>query len=114
MNSIKGLWSSIGAGTSNHSNDNDLQSIVRQDDAVIIDVRENFEFNSGHVDNARNMPLSQFGSFVNEIMKINAPIVLYCQSGNRSGQAVQMLKGKGKDNVYNGGSLGIMKSFMIR
>ena len=114
MNSIKEFWSSLGASKSNLSDDNDLQSIVRQDDAVIIDVREKFEFNSGHVNNARNMPLSQFGSFVNEIMKINSPVVLYCQSGNRSGQAVQILKNQGKDNVYNGGSLGIMKSFMIR
>jgi phage shock protein E len=36
---------------------------------------------------------------------MSKPLILVCQSGNRSGMALSMLKAKGVDDIYNGGSV---------
>jgi len=91
----------------------DIQSIVNQKDAHIIDVREVPEFNTGHVDIAINMPLSTIRDFIDQIKTMEGPKVLYCRSGNRSGQAVKFLSDLGVSDIYNGGSFTLMSSYMI-
>ena len=91
----------------------DIQDILKEKDTKIIDVREPYEFMTNRIYEATNMPLSRFGDFIDEIKKMEGKIVFYCRSGNRSGQAVNYLKGIGLDNVYNGGSLMLMQSYMI-
>ena len=91
----------------------DIQEIVKEQKAHIIDVRETFEYDMNHVKDAVNMPLSKFVNFVDEIKKMEGKKVFYCRSGNRSGQAVNYLKNMGLKEVYNGGSLPIMNSFLI-
>jgi rhodanese-related sulfurtransferase len=60
-----------------------------------------------------NMPLSRFMDFMDEIKEMKGNIVFYCRSGNRSGQAVNYLKSQGMDNVFNGGSLMLMQSYIL-
>lgn len=43
-------------------------------DAILIDVREPHEFKSGHIPGAKNLPLSQLKSRVNEI-PIDKPVI---------------------------------------
>ena len=76
--------------------------------ALIIDVRESFEFISKHIKGALNLPLSSIPFKVEELKTQKRPLVLYCKSGNRSGQGVKFLKSNGLDDVYNGGSLADM------
>jgi rhodanese-related sulfurtransferase len=90
----------------------DIQSIVNQKDAHIIDVRELSEFNNGHIETALHMPLSTFRDYIDQIKEMNGPKVFYCRSGNRSGQAVKFLSGLGVTDIYNGGSLTLMSSYM--
>lgn len=75
-----------------------------QDDAVvIIDVREPFEYAAGHVSGALNMPLEQLSEKVSAAaIKPDTPIVTYCRSGGRAGQAVEVLRELGYTNVTNG------------
>ena len=73
--------------------------------ALIIDVRSEGEFASGHVDGALNLPLDRFSQNHAQIARDKAKqIVLYCRSGARSGQAMQFLMQQGYANVVNGGS----------
>ncbi len=66
-----------------------------RDGAVLLDVRTTGEFAGGHIDGARNIPLSDLPSRVGELKKEGKPIVVYCQSGMRSGSAVRLLAGEG-------------------
>ena len=91
----------------------DIQAILKQDDAHIIDVREVVEFNSGHIAGAVNMPLSVFGNFLNQLKSLKGPKIFYCRSGNRSGQAVDYLSQLGIPEVYNGGSLVLMEAYLL-
>ncbi len=70
---------------------------------TIIDVRTPVEFMGGHVAGSINIPLSDITTKLDEIKKMNQPIILCCASGGRSGQATMFLKQHGV-NCSNGGS----------
>lgn len=70
--------------------------------AIIIDVRSSAEFASGHIKNSKNIPLNMIGSRVEEIKKMNKPVITCCLSGMRSSQATSILKNNGIE-VMNGG-----------
>ncbi|GAB5553846.1 MAG: hypothetical protein Sapg2KO_34370 [Saprospiraceae bacterium] len=91
----------------------DIQTILKSDDVHIIDVREPYEFMTERLYEATNMPLSRFQDFIKDIKKMSGKKIFYCQSGNRSGQAVAYLKSIGIQEVYNGGSLYLMKSYLL-
>jgi rhodanese-related sulfurtransferase len=66
--------------------------------AQLIDVREQNEFENGHILGARNIPLSQLKMRLKEI-RPDKPVYLYCQNGMRTGRAAQMLKRKGYSDL---------------
>ncbi len=66
--------------------------------AQLIDVREQNEFENGHILGARNIPLSQLKMRLKEIRQ-DKPVYLYCQNGMRTGRAAQMLKRKGYQDL---------------
>lgn len=82
-----------------------LKEILHQSEPLVIDVREPFEFSMGHVENATNIPLGQIPGHIDEFRSMEKPIVFYCRSGMRSGQAVTFLQGLGVRDIYNGGGL---------
>ncbi|HMQ49413.1 MAG TPA: rhodanese-like domain-containing protein [Saprospiraceae bacterium] len=83
----------------------DFKKIISQQEPVIVDVRETFEFSMGHVDGAINIPLGLIPLRFEELQKMNKPLFMYCRSGGRSGQATAFLKSKGIKEVYNAGGL---------
>lgn len=84
-----------------------VRNLVEQD-AYIVDVREEAEFAAGHIINAHNIPLSQLRERMNEIPK-DVPVYVHCRSSQRSYYALCCLKGNGYDNIINisGSYLGI-------
>ncbi|QVY60313.1 rhodanese-like domain-containing protein [Cytobacillus gottheilii] len=66
--------------------------------AQLIDVREPNEYEAGHILGARNIPLSQLKTRLQEL-RPDKPVYLYCQSGMRSGRAAQLLNRKGYKNL---------------
>jgi len=76
--------------------------LFNHEDALVLDVRENSEFNDGHIAKACHIPLGQLKSRLNELEKFkDKPIVAVCRSGSRSRHACSMLKKSGFDKTYN-------------
>lgn len=75
-------------------------------DAVLIDVRTPAEFAEGHLEGAVNIDL-QSGDFEQLIAALpqDGDYVVYCRSGNRSGQAVEIMHGLGFENLVDAGGL---------
>jgi phage shock protein E len=67
---------------------------------VIIDVREPDEFATGRIPGATLIPLGELANRTDEV-PTDVPVVMVCRSGNRSGQAVQLLQKAGFTNVHN-------------
>ena len=71
--------------------------------ALVIDVRSKEEFRSGHLKGAKNMPIGSLASKIDEIKKLDKPVVFCCASGMRSGQATSMMKSQGIECMNGGG-----------
>ena len=61
---------------------------------LLLDVRENDEWQAGHAPQAKHLPLGELDATA---LGDDRPIVTVCRSGNRSGQAAQALLGAGRD-----------------
>lgn len=85
----------------------DVRSLV-ENNAFIVDVREENEYAGGHLLNSVNIPLSQLRERMEEIPK-DRPVYLHCRSSQRSYNAIMALQGHGYENLYNisGSYLGI-------
>ena len=68
------------------------------DGATIIDVRTPEEYSREHISGAINIPLDMIDSIS---IDTSSKIVVYCQSGMRSKQAVEKLAKLGYKNLYN-------------
>jgi rhodanese-related sulfurtransferase len=76
--------------------------MLNHEDAVFLDVRNDTEFATGHLANARHIPLEVLKDRVSELQKLRArPIIAYCRNGQRSNRAAAMLKAQGFENVHN-------------
>lgn len=77
---------------------------------VVIDVREAWEYASGHIPGARLISLGEFARRTEELDP-KQPVALICASGSRSQSAAALLGQKGFDVVYNvvGGTLNWMQ-----
>lgn len=82
-----------------------------ESNAQIIDVREPNEFANGHINGAKNIPMSQIRQRLDEIDPSRA-VYVHCRTGQRSYNVALMLQAKGFD-VYNiaGSFLWISYSF---
>ena len=70
--------------------------LINHKDAIILDVREQKEYDSGHVLNAKLIPLGKLNERLGELEKFRArPIVVMCRSGQRSSSAMAPLTKKG-------------------
>lgn len=76
-------------------------------EVLAVDVRQPEEFDSGHILDAINFPLDTINAkTAAEILPDkNAPLYLYCRSGNRSAQAGEILLGLGYTNLKDLGGL---------
>lgn len=77
---------------------------------IIIDVRTYEEFASGHIENAKNIPLQIIETKVNDIKKLNKPVIVCCKSGMRSAQATAILKRNGIECINGGGWQSLQKN----
>ena len=75
--------------------------IINHEAALVVDVSENGEFNSGHVPGAINVPLKELDAIPKKLEKHkDKPVIVICRTGNRSNRAVGMLKKQGFESLF--------------
>jgi rhodanese-related sulfurtransferase len=90
--STGGPW--VSAGQATH--------LINREDAIVVDVREPGEYGAGHALGAKNLPLARIESGAGDVVKKkDATLILYCDSGERSGKAAAALRKQGYTKVLN-------------
>ena len=83
-----------------------LELIINGADVVVIDVRTGAEFAERHIPNSINWPLWEIeNTYIQPLFETDATLLVICQSGNRSRQAVRALMELGFTNVYDIGGI---------
>ena len=67
---------------------------------VVVDVREPWEYQQGHIPGAVLMPLGQLSMRLGEL-DLDKPVAVICATGNRSQSASALLGQKGFKTIYN-------------
>lgn len=80
-----------------------LKNLLDQPNAQVIDVRETWEFEGGHVQGSKNIPMGDVFTHLDELRAAQGPLIFVCASGNRSGQVVAFLQNMDFRDIYNGG-----------
>lgn len=102
-----GLISHLFGSSTPALNATQVQARLRQKPKpFLLDVRQPEEYEAGHIEGARLIPLGELGQRMGELPS-EAEIICVCRSGNRSGYAVQMLSGRGYRTFnLSGGMIG--------
>jgi len=87
--------------------------LINHKNALVLDVREESEYKSGHILNAKWIPLGKLAERAGELEKYREQsIVVVCRSGNRSASACSVLGKQGFTQAVNmaGGVMAWQKS----
>ncbi len=80
----------------------EAKKLITKINPLILDVRTPNEYHSGHIENAKLIPVQQLESRLSELEKHkNKEILVYCRSGNRSTVASEILIRNGFKKLYN-------------
>lgn len=78
-----------------------LSSLVNQENARVIDVREAAEFRAGHIAGSENLPQARLADHLPDLKSDpDRPIVIVCNMGQVAGSVGQQLKAAGLTRVY--------------
>lgn len=103
------------AGCGGNSTDGSYQQITQEEakemmdiqEVIILDVREQDEYNSGHIPGAVLLPVGTIDedSAAEVILEKDTTVLVYCRSGNRSKTAASALAELGYTNIYEFGGI---------
>ncbi len=81
--------------------------LQRTPDAVLLDVREEPEYLTGHAVGALLLPVDEITpeTAAETIPELQTPVFVYCRTGRRSRRAARMLEALGYENLYDMGGL---------
>lgn len=104
-----------GCGNVPEKTDSDYKKITAEDaknkmeenqDVIVVDVRTLSEYDEGHIEGAILIPNETITDTPPELLPdLDAEILIYCRSGNRSQQAAEKLIDLGYTNVYDFGGI---------
>ena len=77
-----------------------VASVKDREDVVVLDVREQWEYDEGHIPGVTLIPMGEVANRLAEI-PTDKEVIVTCRSGNRSGQITDFLRQQGYDNVHN-------------
>ena len=84
----------------------DVNTIVSEEGAIVVDVRTSEEYNTDHIENAININSETIKYTVKgKIKDLDTPIIVYCQSGRRSAESAKILTELGYTKVYDMGGI---------
>ena len=74
--------------------------LINRKEAIVVDVREKKEFESGHIVDSINIPMTKLKQRITEVWKYkDKPVVVVCKLGQHSGQAAKILQEAGHADV---------------
>lgn len=79
----------------------ELANLIGSEACDVIDVRDQAEFESGHIANARNIPLETLRDDPEKFLVAGKPLVFICKKGVRSLAAAKLADRFGFERVYN-------------
>ena len=71
--------------------------LINGGDALVVDVRDQSEYEAGHVLGARHLPLARLDS--HDLKRKDKTLILYCDSGDRAAKAAAALRKQGFEKV---------------
>jgi phage shock protein E len=77
-----------------------VNGLMNDPEVFLIDVREPYEYEAGHIPGITLIPMGDIASRLNEI-PTDKEVIITCRSGNRSGQVADYLRAQGFTNVHN-------------
>lgn len=77
-----------------------VATVKDRDDVYLLDVREQWEYDEGHIPGITLLPMGEVPNRLDEIPK-DKEVIVTCRTGNRSGQVADFLRQNGFDNVHN-------------
>lgn len=83
---------------------NDMDSLLGK--VELIDIRESYEYNTGTLDTAKNIPMGDMLGNPEQYLDKDKTYYIMCQSGARSGQACKLLTRMGYDVINVSGGMG--------
>ena len=91
-----------GNSSINQMNSDELLDFIEINNAILVDVRTQDEYNSGYIENSLNIDYlsNDFSGNIEKLDK-NIPIILYCRSGRRSSMSANKLSKLGFKEIYN-------------
>ena len=103
------------AGCGGNTTDSSYQQISQEEakemmdsqDVIILDVREQDEYDSGHIPGAVLLPVGTIDetTAAEAIPEKDSTVLVYCRSGNRSKTASSTLAELGYSNIYEFGGI---------
>lgn len=82
------------------------KNLKQETNAIILDVREDYEYKEGHIKGAVHIPLALLEDRAcEELHDLNQPIYVYCRSGVRSKVGCHILELQGYKKTYNLGGI---------
>jgi phage shock protein E len=102
----------LGSGSSNNDPDLSFDTVTQDvnNGSLLLDVRTPVEYASGHFTGAQNLSLQDIQANTLPNVAKDTTIYVYCQSGNRSGQATKLLERAGYTNIIDLGGLQDVRS----
>ena len=86
----------------------DIAEIARRVDAgeiLLVDVREQSEWRSGHAKRAKHIPLARLPKELDRLAKDGRPVAFICRSGGRSRSACSSAQSRGIEAINVGGGM---------
>lgn len=83
-----------------HISTNDAVRLINKG-AVVIDVREPTQFETGHIVNARNVEIGRIEKDGDAVKHKNKVVLTVCDNGTSSGKAATLLRKAGHANVFS-------------
>lgn len=78
-----------------------VTNLVNREEAVVIDIRGQADFNKGHIQGAVNVPLSKIKDTTSDLEKYkDNPIIMVCANGIQVAAACQILRKAGFEKVH--------------
>lgn len=83
-------------------NPTDALRLINDQEAWVVDIRDAGDYKSGHIPQARHIPLANLKDRLSELTKVgDKPVIVYCRSNSVAQSACALLKKHGIANVHS-------------